>query len=180
MQWLLEASQGVRPDQRITLTSEPIRSTYSTMGDLRAGDKPAGLWYACGRSWIEWLQWEMPHWGENTNYIYSLHLGSTGILYIKSGGELDLFTEKYKLRLVDMSDREHLLACTFGGYPQQIDWPRVAHDYPGGIEICPYIQSHRLGGGSRWYYGWDVASGCIWGPKTGLTGLTLIAKRTRS
>lgn len=35
----------------------------------------------------------------------------------------------------------------------------VAKDYDG-IEIAPYQESLRYD--LEWYYGWDVASGCIW------------------
>ena len=38
------------------------------------------------------------------------------------------------------------------------DWAKVASHYDG-IEICPYIESRR---NMTWYYGWDVASGCVW------------------
>ena len=49
------------------------------------------------------------------------------------------------------------------GYDKMIDWPRVANDY-AGIEICPYLSSKRNDDDSFWYYGWDVASGCVWDP----------------
>ena len=42
-----------------------------------------------------------------------------------------------------------------------IDWPAVATDYPGLI-IAPYQWSCRMSEFTRWYYGWDCASGCIW------------------
>lgn len=44
-----------------------------------------------------------------------------------------------------------------------IDWPTVAKLY-AGIEISPYQYNYRLKSGFIWYYGWDVASGCIWRP----------------
>ena len=40
-----------------------------------------------------------------------------------------------------------------------IDWIKVSKQY-SGIEINPYQHSNRYT--SMWYYGWDVASGCIW------------------
>ena len=43
---------------------------------------------------------------------------------------------------------------------KMIDWVRVANDY-SGIEISPYLYEARMK--HMWYYGWDVASGCIWG-----------------
>jgi len=50
------------------------------------------------------------------------------------------------------------------GLDKMIDWPRVAEHY-AGIEICPYLSSKRMDDDAFWYYGWDVASGCIWSPK---------------
>ena len=44
-----------------------------------------------------------------------------------------------------------------------IDWPSVAETYTG-IEICPYRRSQRMRDDARWYYTWDVASGCVWDP----------------
>ena len=54
-------------------------------------------------------------------------------------------------------------------FDKMIDWPRVASDY-AGIEICPYLSSKRMDEDSFWYYGWDVASGCVWDSK-GITDL---------
>ena len=45
-----------------------------------------------------------------------------------------------------------------------IDWNRVAKKYQG-IIITPYIWERRLTTTCTWYYGWDVASGCIWDNK---------------
>ncbi len=47
------------------------------------------------------------------------------------------------------------------GIYQIIDWPLLAGIDWDGIEICPYLQEFRRSN-SGWYYGWDVASGCIW------------------
>ena len=44
-----------------------------------------------------------------------------------------------------------------------IDWRKVAKKYDG-IEINPMIYELRMMALS-WYYGWDVASGCIWKPR---------------
>ena len=40
-----------------------------------------------------------------------------------------------------------------------IDYKRVGAAY-AGIEISPYLYERRYD--SMHYYGWDVASGCIW------------------
>jgi len=44
-----------------------------------------------------------------------------------------------------------------------INWSAVADRY-SGIEISPYQWEARDGSETSWYYGWDVASGCIWDP----------------
>jgi hypothetical protein len=41
----------------------------------------------------------------------------------------------------------------------QINWKKVSNSY-GGIEISPYMWPARRE--LDWYYGWDVASGCVW------------------
>lgn len=43
----------------------------------------------------------------------------------------------------------------------EIDWKKVTEEYQG-IIISPYIWQRRLAPHTMWYYGWDVASGCIW------------------
>jgi hypothetical protein len=50
------------------------------------------------------------------------------------------------------------------GLDKMIDWPKVAEHY-AGIEICPYLSNKRNDDDFFWYYGWDVASGCIWDQK---------------
>ena len=42
-----------------------------------------------------------------------------------------------------------------------IDWDRVAREWQG-IIITPFQHSVRRDPRTRWYYGWDCASGCIW------------------
>ena len=46
---------------------------------------------------------------------------------------------------------------------ESIDWKKVASKYDG-IEINPYQFEARYQ--YLWYYGWDVASGCIWNLKS--------------
>lgn len=103
------------------------------------GPKPAGFWYGIGRSWHEWVESEMPHWMSEFNY--EVDLGKSKILVINSIEGLDRFTKKY------------------GRGEYHIDWVRVSEMYDG-IEISPYQWSRRLS--LMWYYGWDIASGCLW------------------
>ena len=39
------------------------------------------------------------------------------------------------------------------------NWPLLATQC-AGIEIAPY--QHAFRSTHMWYYGWDVASGCVW------------------
>ena len=105
----------------------------------RLGMKPVGFWYGIGRAGHEWVESEMPHWMGEFNY--EVDPGESAILVIGSAEELDRFTRKY------------------GRGEYHIDWTRVSEIYDG-IEINPYQWSrrHEL----MWYYGWDIASGCLW------------------
>ena len=60
----------------------------------------------------------------------------------------------------DFKKFEKMYSVTTNNYGDiKIDWPKVASHYDG-IEICPYLYDMRMD--SDWYYGWDVASGCVW------------------
>jgi hypothetical protein len=120
--------------------------------------KPKGLWYSCGDEWVEWLRSEMPQWETDSNYLYEVD-PSDKVLYISSNAEMRMFESTYGIR------------AKFGG--SAIDWAKVQSDGHAGIEICPYLGDFRW---HDWYYGWDVASGCIW-DKTGIAKVTLLAQR---
>ena len=160
----------VTDDQKVTISKEPIAEVQNTEALQKAAPKPRGLWYACGSEWIEWLEGEMPHWLEEGQNLYDVRPrystvgvaeGYRGKRYV--GGVLRITTDK-EMEMFDLG---------FHVTDMQIDWPRVASIWDG-IEICPYQYSFRDIYG--WYYGWDVASGCIWRP-SGADGLTLLHSR---
>lgn len=101
--------------------------------------KPKGFWYGIEQAWHEWVQSEMPHWMGEFNY--EVNLGKSKILFIDSCAGLDGFSRKY------------------GRGEYHVDWKLVSEKYDG-IEIDPYQWSRRHE--HMWYYGWDVASGCLW------------------
>ena len=107
--------------------------------------KPKGFWYSVGDEWHNWMRAEMPEW--EGKYNYRVVVDYTNILQITNKKELLRFTEEFGKEL----------APNIG--EKWIDWQKVAAKYKG-IEISPYIHSARYDVG--WYYGWDVASGCIW------------------
>ena len=120
------------------------------------GRKPKGLWYACGNEWLSWLRYEMPDW--IGNYVYSIDINEGSILNIRTYEELKEFDEAYGIK---------------SEWTNVIDWGKVAEEYDG-IEICPYIHEARYS--TDWYYGWDVASGCIWRPSA-VQSIKLIAEK---
>jgi len=106
--------------------------------------KPNGLWYSCGSEWDDWCESEMPDWIDRAPHVYNLQINPSNMLIIRTGEELEAFNEEFG-----------------SGDIPLIDWKKVAEQYDG-IEICPYQWDYRLANNFLWYYGWDVASGCIW------------------
>lgn len=165
--WLSDVSFEGYPipnDRRIFVSSEPVTHVRATADACRIGPKPTGLWYSCGSAWIDWLQSEMPHWADEVNYIYEIDVVPDDFLALRSEEDVLKFTQKYG-RAEELS-----LPWAHG-----IDWPTVAKHYTG-IEICPYIYTLRLDSRTLWYYGWDVASGCVWHPD-GVSNIQLIWQR---
>jgi hypothetical protein len=119
--------------------------------------KPKGLWYGIGDSWIRWVRSEMPDW--EADNVFKIDINEDRILKITNYKELVAFEEKYNaMRPEDRTVTSYsiMMASRY----KSIDWSLVAKDY-AGIEIAPYIYKARYD--HMWYYGWDVASGCIWG-----------------
>jgi hypothetical protein len=114
--------------------------------------KPNGLWYSCGREWIEWVRNESRF---TSKYIYRLHINYSRVLKITNEKDFDEFSEEYvaKNKILEMNTTMY------------VDWPKVSVKY-GGVEICPYLHTRRRSKKSEWYYWWDVASGCLWDPST--------------
>lgn len=116
----------------------PLFQTYDV--------KPKGLWYAIGYESIEWCKNEMPEWIEP--YLHEIIVDESKILIISNIRQFEEFEDKFG-RVVKPFDFNY------------IDWIKVSEKY-SGIEINPYLWAKRLHSKSIWYYGWDIASGCIW------------------
>ena len=117
-----------------------------------SSDKPNGLWYQINDSWEEWCKYEMPQWlgaGSRASHKINLEIDKTNVLVIQTLEEFDSFHDKY---------------CSLNPYRHEsthINWKRLSENYDG-IEITNYLYERRLDSKCEWYYGWDVASGCIW------------------
>ena len=132
---------------RVIMTKESKLVFRSTpIGNQRVSAKPRGLWYGIGGSWIDWVRSEMPDW--ETEHVFKIEVDESRMRVIRNYDDLLGF------------DKEYGVEEDFGYSQKNIDWGKVASDY-GGIEIAPYIHKGRYD--ISWYYGWDVASGCIWG-----------------
>jgi hypothetical protein len=99
----------------------------------------------------------MPEWVEGVE-VYRLKVDESRLLRLTSEQAIHTFTEKYRAKIDDLPV---WMAGTRSISSMHIEWPKVAAEY-GGIEIAPYQWSCRLDPDVSWYYGWDVASGCIW------------------
>lgn len=129
----------------VHFSAEPLTHVYDCEPHPeRWYHKPRGLWLSVGEAWAEWCR-------DNSYglgcYVTRVELGpAANILTLRSPGELDSFTWRYRIR------DDHRL-------DEHIDWRRVMADYDG-ILIPEYHWSRRMD--LMWYYSWDVASGCIW------------------
>jgi hypothetical protein len=152
---------GIQESDHITM----LKKKFTVLPAISQKDsmKPNGLWYSCGTEWIEWVLREMSDWVGS--YVYRLHINYGNMLKIDDAAGIDEVTKKY------VNER---MAHIFPGHKSSIyiDWVKMAKDY-SGIEICPYQHSKRLDPNSEWYYGWDVASGCVWN-QSALAGVELI------
>lgn len=116
--------------------------------------KPRGIWVSVRGEddWPSWCQSEGFHLvGLTTRHDVVLH-PDANILLLSTSIELRAFTDEFGIRE----------AKSYGSHSWvdlSTDWARVAREHDG-IVIAPYQWSERLD--LSWYYGWDVASGCIW------------------
>lgn len=136
--------------------SNNIEFVPTPLSQQKIGFKPKGLWYGIGDSWISWVKSEMPDWERDNVFI--IEIKENYILRITNYDELIEFENKYLTDDFDKNDRKSIIISRMGD--KQINWTKVAEDFLG-IEIAPYIYQAR--DSHPWYYGWDVASGCIWG-----------------
>lgn len=124
------------------------------------GPKPDGLWYECqdgsSETWKEFCTLGMSK-GYQYDSTYNVVLNDYEILFIPDEHHFDKFYQMYSVNPPYDPDGTK-------GFDKMIDWPKVAGHY-AGIEICPYLSSKRNDDDSFWYYGWDVASGCVWSSK---------------
>ncbi len=119
-------------------------------------NKPNGFWFSVQSSepeWMGWLEWSRAeeHGDIDNEKAHRVEVDESRILMI-GPREIDWFNETFGVDQCIGSSRST---------DRRIRWDLVAEQF-SGIEISPYSWSHRLREDTRWYYGWDCASGCIW------------------
>ena len=84
-------------DMRIHMSKKPFElepRTFTQKDEL----KPTGFWYGFGSEWIDWCRNEAPEW--IGKYIYSVDIGNTNVLQIKTHMELMQFNREYQASLI--------------------------------------------------------------------------------
>lgn len=123
---------------------------FRTKSQQEKGYKPHGLWYGIGTSWMDFVKSEL--YDRDYGNVFKIDIDESKMKIIRNYKELLEFEKEYSTDIEGMGG--------FNKWSIYIDWVRVAEDY-SGIEIAPYLYEARMK--HMWYYGWDVASGCIWG-----------------
>lgn len=141
-------------------TTDPLTAIRSVeqVYDAPRYDKPNGLWLSVEGpdDWREWCKSE--EFGDpDAQRCYEIVIAPDANLCRLSGPNLlRAFTAEYGMDPYMGPMAGHTQFARLA-----IDWPRVAEKY-AGIIIAPYIWECRMSDDTRWYYGWDCASGCIW------------------
>lgn len=125
-------------------------------------DKPVGVWWSVGASWMEWCEGEAFNVGGR---VFQLDIDASNVLQISGEDEFDAFHAEFGRAPVWASMTEK----------RDIDWGRVTARYDG-IEIAPYLWSRRHGAPARWYYGWDCASGVTWRPRAVIVNIREVGR----
>jgi len=133
------------PVSRVVLTDkEKIENAniIQTEKSPQINPKPKGLWYSLGNEWANLLKFDPLNWAKTYNNVFLLEIDLKKILKIDSYEMLIVF------------DRNHSDGNMY------VDWGKLQKMGYSGVEIIPYQGEARYN--IPWYYGWDIASGCIW------------------
>jgi hypothetical protein len=140
---------GVNDNTRLHLTHDSELRKVNIPQELN-GPKPKGLWYCVGFGWLDFTTNDFKSFYnvKDTVHAFEVSLDGLNILKITNYKELIVFEKMYS------APARHRYS-----EGQDINWAKIAEKYDG-IEIAPYLYKARYE--HRWYYPWDVASGCIW------------------
>jgi hypothetical protein len=139
------AKLGVNDATKLHITHSPKLSKSMKYKPQSIRFKPHGFWYAVGFGWLDFATYDMQGFYDDKKlHAFSINTDRLNILKINNISELFEFDNNFK-------HGPDLLSS--------INWVKVAEQYDG-IEIPVYLREARYD--YTWYYGWDVASGCVW------------------
>ena len=148
----------IQPNDRIHMTDEPkltFNDNQYAIARLGQGvGKPTGLWYAIGRSWLEWMEREKMDWWRK--YLYKIEIVPEKILFLDTTKKIKQFAKEYYRT----------------GERAGPDWRMVSEKY-SGVEFNPYFYNLRFEPNLSFYYGIAIPSGCIW-DKAGIKNIVRI------
>lgn len=127
-------------------------------------DKPFGFWVSVDGpdDWPSWNRMEEFIDTDRQNHFQVTLAADANILHLQTLISVLDFTDEYGDSWSDYSS----------DYRHCIDWKRVVAAYQG-IIIAPYQWYLRHDPEAAWYWGWDVASGCIWS-KEAISDVSLV------
>lgn len=168
-------------DRRTTMTSNltlrhyrraPItfdREREYAQSDRGGNGKPRGFWVSVKGAydwpWYITVEHADNEWMPNdrVGVEHEVTLSPTAnVKIITTVAELDAFTREHMTPVGEPHFSDGMgLSGERDLYwrANYLDWTRIVPLYDGLI-IAPYLWQRRLD--YMWYYGWDVASGCIW------------------
>lgn len=127
--------------------SEPLVLDRARSYDQELGYKPHGFWVSVAGE-DDW-----PSWCRSEGFALN-RLGSAAQVTLKPDANVLVISNTVEL----LAFHEEFKVAKWSTI-EFIDWPRVSETYDG-IIVAPYQRTLRME--IHWYYGWDVASGCIW------------------
>lgn len=116
--------------------------------------KPRGLWVSdeSDYGWRKWCTDEEFHLGAlEHEHEVKLTIGTQPLLLLSTADQVRDFSERFGWT----EDYGGQIGVEHAG----IDWAAVRREL-AGVFITPYQWELRFE--LDWYYGWDVASGCVW------------------
>ena len=128
-----EMSQSVGNSMRrakLTLTNSPLEPRTYKQGTTL---KPAGLWYAQGNSWMEWMRTEMAGMVDNAKYVYAIGFDQNNVISVKSAREAEKITYRFKNHEDSYNARVDI-----------IDWNKMAKTGKAGVEFIPYKKDYTF------------------------------------
>lgn len=154
-------------DMRIHTSKKPFELEPRTFTQKFHEVKPDGFWYGFGSEWFDWSRVNLSS-DKHGKYIYSVDIGNTNTLQIKTYEELVQFSQTYAYenhlqKFLKMKGSNHPSNDLFRGNEfGLVNWEKVVSKYDG-IEINPHQdEAKRNSYFYKWYSNWDIASGCVW------------------